>query len=84
MKLLKGYELKCGEDFVYLHYGEKEIAVFLAGGVTRSDIWCEVYKHLKIEARKKQRRKNRCAYIKIEPSTPPTKVGSLQFQEQER
>ena len=64
MKLLKGYELKCGEDFVYLHYGEKEIAVFLAGGVTRSDIWCEVYKHLKIEARKKQGRKNRCAYVK--------------------
>ena len=46
MRLPKGYELKCEEDFVYLHYGGKEIAVFSVVGVTRSDIRDEVYKHL--------------------------------------
>ena len=46
MKLLKGYELNCGEDFVYLHYNGKEIAVFPVVGVTRSDILDEVCKHL--------------------------------------
>ena len=46
MKLPEGYELNCEEDFVYLHYNGKEIAVFSVVGVTRSDILDEVYKHL--------------------------------------
>ena len=57
MRLPEGYNLKCEEDFVYLQYDEKAIAVFSADGATGGVIWGEVFEHARTKAARKEKEK---------------------------